>query len=240
MSTRKAKQLIYGVFYALVLALIVYVVYSIVGLFIPKAPVVVPCTGNCEPVGASSITASPVWAFTSSPGHDTFLVRITNTNPGWAAQYFDYSINLEDASGTVLQSIPGSSFIYGAETKYLIAPNIAVQAPFTGAALALGNVYWAPGASLGTAPMFTAENVVATSTADTISVSGQITNTNISTFRYVFVDVVFMGANGNPVGASESEIDNVAPGQAVDFSVFYPQTGGINPVSGQIFVYGLK
>ncbi len=217
MSTRRAKQLIYGALYLVLLAALVAVVYFVVKLIVPTPVTVAPCTSDCMPTDASAIVTSTVQTFVSSPGHYTFLAQIANTSPGYAAQYFDYAIDLYDASGTVIQSIPESSFVYASETKYLVVPNVAIAAPFVSAGLVIANPYWVASATLGSLPQFSKENIVTGATSSTVSVSGQIANANISTFRYLFVDVIFTGTNGSPAGASQTEIDNVAPGNTVDF-----------------------
>jgi hypothetical protein len=239
MSTRRAKQLIYGVLYLILLIALVAIVYFMVRLVAPAPVAVAPCTENCMPVGASAIATSTVQWFLSSPGHYTFLTQIANTSPGYAAQYFDYAIDLYDASGTVIQSIPGSSFVYANETKYLVVPNVAAVTPIS-VGLVITNPSWVPSATLGALPQFNQENITTGMTSSTVSVSGQIANTNLSSFRYVFVDVIFVGTDGSPAGASQTEIDNVVPNKTVDFSVLYPQTGAINPALAQVLVYGLK
>jgi hypothetical protein len=240
MSTRRAKQLIYGALYFILLAALVAVVYFAVRLVAPAPITVTPCTSDCIPTDASAIVTSTVQTFVSSPGHYTFLTQIANTSPGYAAQYFDYAIDLYDASGTVIQSIPESSFVYASETKYLVVPNVAIVTPFVSTGLVITNPYWVPSATLGSLPQFSTENIATGVTSSTVSVSGQIANANISAFRYVFVDVIFTGTNGSPAGASQTEIDNVAPGKTVDFSVMYPQTSAIDLAASQVLVYGLK
>ena len=59
MSTRRAKQIIYGALYAVILVLVCAAIYGIFRLFSPATPVVVPCTSDCVPVGADSITTPP-------------------------------------------------------------------------------------------------------------------------------------------------------------------------------------
>jgi hypothetical protein len=240
MSTRRAKQLIYGALYLILLVALVAIVYFLVRLIAPAPVTVAPCTENCMPVDASAIVTSTVQTFVSSTGRYTFLAQIANTSPGYAAQYFEYAIDLYDASGTVIQSIPGSSIVYASETKYLVVPNVAIATPPVSVGLVITNPSWAASASLGSLPQFSTENITTGATSSTVSVSGQVANANISTFRYLFVDVIFTGTNGSPAGASQTEIDNVAPGKTVDFSVMYPQTGGINPAASRVLVYGLK
>ncbi|MDR3582140.1 MAG: hypothetical protein P4L67_02590 [Candidatus Pacebacteria bacterium] len=239
MSTRRAKQLIYGVLYLIILMALVALVYFVVQLVAPAPAAVAPCTENCMPVGASAIVTSTVQTFVTAPGHYTFLTQIADASAGYAAQYFDYSIDLYNASGTVVQSIPGSSFIYANQTKYLVVPNVTAPA-FVGAGVSISNVYWVPSATLGALPQFSKENITTVMVTSPVSVSGQITNSNLSTFRYVYVDVIFLGADKRPIGASQTVLNDVAPNSTVDFSVLYPQTGAIDPTANQILVYGLK
>lgn len=240
MSTRRAKQLIYGALYVILLAVLGTVIYFVVRFFVPVAPVVAPCTENCMPVGAGSIVTSSVQTFVSGPGRYTFLTQAANRNSGYAAEYFDYAINLYDASGTVIQSVPSNSFIYANETKYLVVPNVVAPVPFVSAALAISNVYWVTSSSLGVAPQFSQVNPLTGVTSSTVSVSGQLTNANISTYRYVYIDVIFQGADGSPIAASQTVLNNIAPNRTVNFSVSYPQTGAINPAASQVLVYALK
>jgi hypothetical protein len=240
MSTRRAKQIIYGALYLVILVLICAAVYGVFRLVVPGVPVVAPCTSDCMPVGADSIATSTLQTFVTSPGHYTFLEQIVNTNADYAAEYFDYSIDFYDASGTVIQSIPGSSFIYGDQTKYLVVPNQTVADPGVAVGFSISDVYWVASSTLGVSPQFNIQNLQTGMTSTTVSVSGQITNSTIAAFQYVFVDVVFKGADGGPVGATQTELNNVGPGQTVDFSASYPANAAINPANSEPFVYGIK
>lgn len=240
MSTRRAKQIIYGAFYLVFLALICAAIYGIFRLVSPAAPAVASCTSDCMPVGAGSIATSSVQTFITSPGHYTFLEQIANTNEDYAAEYFDYAVDFYDASGTVIQSIPGSSFVYGAQTKYLVVPNQTVADPGVATGFTVSNVYWVASSTLGALPQFNVQNLQTGMTSTTASVSGQITNTAIATFQYVFVDVIFAGPDGSPVGATQTELNDVGPDQTVNFSASYPANAAINPANHQVLVYGIK
>ncbi len=241
MSTRRAKQIIYGMFYLLLWAAFIALIYFAVQFVAPSAPATPACTpSTCAPTDTAPIATSTVWTFVTSPGHYTFLTQVANTSTDYAATYLGYAIDLYDASGTVLQSIPGSSFVYPGQSKYLVVPNVQVSSTFVSAGLSVAQVSWQASSSLGAIPQFTKENVVSGSTSSTVSVSGQLTNANLSATRYVFVDVIFNGADGSPIGASQTELDGVAPGQTVNFSVMYPQTGSIDPTESTVVVYGLK
>ncbi len=240
MSTRRAKQLIYGALYLVILGLIGAACYGVALLLVPKPAAVAPCTENCMPAGADTIVTSTVKTFITSPGHYTFLERIANASQDYTAEYFTYAINFYDASGTVIQSVPGTSFLYAGQTKFLVVPNVTVADPGVATGFSLSNVYWVASSTLGATPQFSVQNTQSGETSSTVSVSGQITNATIAAFQYVLVDVVFKGPDGAPVGATETELNNVGPGQTADFSVFYPANAAIDPANNQVFVYGIK
>ncbi len=241
MSTRRAKQFIYGMFYLVLWAVCIAIVYFAVRFVAPPTPPAPPCTeATCAPTGTAPLATSTVWTFVTAPHHYTFLAQVANTDPDYAATYLGYAIDLYDASGTVIQSIPESSFVYQGQTKYLVVPNVTISSAFVRAGLSLTRAYWQASSTLGTLPDFSVENTATQGTSSTVSVSGQLTNANIATTRYVFVDAIFLGTNGAPIGVSQTEINNVTPGQTVDFSVMYPQTGSIDPAASTVLVYGLK
>jgi hypothetical protein len=243
MSTRRAKQLIYGALYVVLLIIFFAVIYFLVKLFTPAAPVTTECTTDCMPVGASSISTSTVWSFVTSPGHYTFLDEIVNTNADYAAEYFAYNINLYDASGTLVQSIPNASFAYANQAKYLVVPNQVIPSDENVASvgISISNVEWVSNSAVGEVPVLTQQSVQTNVASTTLSVAGQLTNTDISTLQYIYVDVIFKGSDGAPVGASQTVLNNVGPGQTVNFSVMYPAISTIsNPASNEVFAYGLR
>jgi len=146
---------------------------------------------------------------------------------------------IRDASGTIIESIPGSSFIYPNQVKYLLAPNYTpVTASYR--SLDVSNVQWVTSSSMGALPQFAFTNLQAQTGPATVSVSGQMTNDDVASFSAVFVIAVFKDANGNPLGASQTEIDRVAPNAAENFSVIYPAVPGINPANNELEAYGLR
>lgn len=240
MSTRRAKQLIYGALYVVVFGLIGAACYGVVLLMAPKVPVAAPCTENCIPSGVGPIVTSTVTTFVTSPQHYTFLEQIANTDSDYTAEYFTYSFDIYDASGTVIQSVPGTSFLYAGQTKFIVAPNVTVADPGVATGFSIDNVYWVASSTLGEIPQFSVQNTQSSETTSTVTVSGQITNQTIAAFQYVLVDVVFKGPSGSPVGATQTELNGLQPGQTVDFSVFYPANGSIDPSNNEVFVYGIR
>ncbi len=245
MSTRTAKQIIYGVFYLLVIALFCAGAYFVFIRPFMGAPVAVCTPSTCAPTSTAPLAAAVAATFMTSPGHDTFLVQVANGSVNFGVPAYDYELDLEDASGTVLQSIPGQSFIYPNQNKYLLIPNAAIPGSFDHAVLNITGVQWEAsstmGPSIGTVPgQFAVQNVTATATGPMVSVGGQLANTSIVSYGQVIVMVLFKDVNGNIIGVSQTELNNVGAGATSNFSVIYPNESGIDPALNQIVVYALR
>jgi len=236
---RRAKQIIYGAFYLLVIVGIVALVRFV--WFRPAAPA--PCP-TCLPANLQALNVGEFESFVSSPGHYTFLARVENHNSDYAAKDFSYAFDLFDASGTVLQSFPGASFAYAAEVKYLVLPNVAATVPFDHAGLTVQNTDWVASSTMGNAPQFGNPLPVATTTrsSTTATVTGTLTNNDVSSFAPVYIVAIFYGAAGTPIGASQAQLDAVAPGQTEPFSVSYPVAASstINPALTKVYGYALR
>jgi hypothetical protein len=245
MSTRTAKQLIYGTLYILIfLAICGGIYFLFIHPFVGAS--VAQCTpSTCTPTSTAAILASLVATFTTSPQHDTFLGQIVNSNPDFGAQLINYEVDLYDASDTILQSIPGQSFVYANQNKYLVIPNVVIAQPFDHAALNITSVSWLASSTLGAVPMvaqgqFALQNIQANSASTTVSVGGQLTNSGIGSFAQVMVVVLFKDVNGDPIGASQTELDNVTGGETVNFSVIYPNESTIDPALNEILIYAIR
>jgi hypothetical protein len=255
MDSRRRKQLIYGGAFIAIVALIAWGISSAVR----PAPSCVdgiqnqgetgvdcggPCAKVCAPSTLTAIAAAgSVQSFATSPGHYTFLVKVANANADFGAQSFDYSIDLYGgASDTLMESIPGQSFIYGGQVKYLLVPNLAVAAPFTNAELTVAGANWTPSSTMGAVPQFNDPLPVTGNamTSSTIIVNGSLTDDDVSAFNNILIVAVFKDANGNVVGASQTELDSIAPGQTEPLTVSYPATPSIDPALTELDAYALR
>lgn len=242
MSTRRAKQIIYGTFYGLIWVLFFYGIYFVFLKPSLAAPTVQPCLQEgCPPPGVRPITeqGSPNIFMTSS-GHYTFLARVANVNGDYAAKNFTYNFNVRDESGNTIRTLSGQSFIYANEIKYIVVPNEAFAAPVASADLTITNVSWVPGATVGVVPNFTFQNLTTGSTSSTVVIGGQLLNKDIASFDAVIVVGIFKDANGDPTGASQTEIDNLEVNGGASFSIMYPALEGIDPGNNQIAAYALR
>jgi len=261
MDSRRIKQILYGVFYLIVLVGIITAVYF---WLLKPAPSCFdrtqnqgeqgidcggPCAMVCIPQTFQKISVvGNVSAFASAPGHYTLLAQVANANPGLAAPVFDYRFDLYDTAGALLGSVPGTSYLYANEVKYLLAVNVAVPAAVDHAMLVVQDPTWAASTTLGFAPQFKNPLSVTGSavTASTVSVTGHIVNSDITTFMNILVVAIFRGADGAVLGASQTKIDQLAPNEAQDFSVTYPAAApsstaeAIDPSLTLLYAYALR
>ena len=253
--SRTIKQVIYGAIY---LGVFLGVITWIYFLYLKPAPTCFdnmenqgeegidcggPCAKVCTPVSIQPIevVSGSVMTFATSLNHVTFLARITNVNSDFAARSFDYHFDLYDATGVVIQSLSGQSFIYAGEAKYLILPNEEVTSSVSNVAFMVLNPIWAKSSDLGTAPRFVFQNMeTGTVSLNMVGVSGTITNGDASAFDEVTVIAIFKNTAGVPVGASQTELGEVAANGAYDFRVTYPATRDINLAATEIAAYGLR
>jgi hypothetical protein len=185
-----------------------------------------------------------VQSFVTSLGHYTFLAQIANANTDFGARSVGYSIDLYGgASSTLIASIPGQSFIYGGEVKYLLVPNLLVSTPFTNASLTImnANIAWITSSTMGGVPQFVVQNLgPGPLSSSTVSVNGELTDNDASAFSNILIVGVFKDVNGNVIGASQTELDGIAPNQTETFSVSYPVTPDIDPSLTELYAYALR
>jgi hypothetical protein len=246
MSTRRAKQLIYGTFYLLIVLVVCAGIYFVFVLPSIIASTPVPCApGMCAPTSTAPIAASIVSTFVTSPGHDTFLAQLQNADTDFGAPLINYELDFDNASDTILQSIPGQTFIYPSQNKYILFPNEIVPATYDHMALVVTGAEWLASGTIGTDPGiapggFALQNIQASVASTTVSVGGQIVNTGVASYAQVIVMALFKDGGGNVIGASQTELDNVSAGVTNNFSVIYPAVSNINPAVNQILVYAIR
>jgi hypothetical protein len=251
MSTRFAKQMIYGTFYVVIWVLVIWLGYSLAthkpascfDNIQNQGELGVDCGGPCATVcapSAQAINVISVNALTAPNGNDTFLAKITNPNGDFAAQSFSYAFNVYDTSGTLLESYPGQSFLYSQQIKYLLLANEVVPAGVAREDVTITDVNWVTASTMGTVPQLAVQNILTQVASTTVVATGQVANNDTATFNNVFIVAVFKDANGNPVAASQTLLDSLAPDQTQSFSVNYPTVPGIDPALTEVDAYATK
>jgi hypothetical protein len=247
MSTRRAKQLIYGTFYLLIVMAVCAGIYFVfVSPFITASTPVACAPGTCAPTSTASIAASVVSTFVTSSGHDTFLAQLQNADADFGAPLVTYELDFDNASDTVLQSITGQSFIYPSQNKYILFPNETVPTVYDHMALVVTSAEWLASTTMGVddpgnaSGGFAQQNIQANVASATVSVGGQLVNTGVASYAQVIVMALFKDGAGNIIGVSQTELDNVSAGATNNFSVIYPAVSNINPAVNQILVYAIR
>jgi hypothetical protein len=254
MSTRLAKQIIYAAFYIILWGLIIGGVYFLV--FHPgvascfdgkqdQGEQGVDCGGPCAKLCTSSIQPVAVLSVDAfaAAGNNTFLAKIANPNNGYAAQSFNYAFNVYDSSGNLLQSFSGQSFLYPGQLKYLVSVNQSVPSGVVKADLTITNANWVTSSSISASPQIAVQNiltVIGSSTPAIAFTTGQLVNNDTASIGTILLVAVFKDANGNPIGASQTELNGIAPDATENFSVSYPAVPGINPVATEVEAYALR
>jgi hypothetical protein len=250
--SRRMKQVVYGILYLAIFAGIVTGIY--VSLLKPPASCFDgiqnegeqgvdcggPCAKVCIPSSIQPISAlGPVNVFTPVPEHVTLLVQIENSNSDFAASSFDYTVTLYGADGSsTVATFDGTSFAYADETKYLILPNEPIAAAVSRADIAVSDIQWVPAAQIGFVPQFAFTNITSAASANGYAaVSGNITDRDVSSFQNIIIVAIFKNAAGTPIGASQTELDSLAPGGTQSFSISYPLLPDENISATELHAY---
>jgi len=252
MSSRRIKQLVYGLFFVIVIVIVIWLIYL---AFFKPAPSCfdgiqnqgetgVDCGGPCAKLCIPS-TIQPVAAignvsvFAPLAGRVTLLGEIVDPNSDFAAQSVSYTFDLYDASGNLIASIPGTAYVYADQTEYLVVPNEAVSTVVDHAALTIGAVQWVSASQMGLVPQFTFKNIATVPglASGTLAVDGQIVDADSASFTNITIIAVLRSSGGAPAGVSETVIDSIAPNQAENFSITYPAAANIDPTQTQVYAY---
>lgn len=255
MPSRRIKQFVYGLVFIIVIVLVIIAFYA---FFLKPASSCFdgiknggeqgidcggPCAKLCLPTGTQPISEiGAVDVFTPLAGHVTLLAQVVNPNANFAASVFDYTFNLYDSAGNILGTIPGTSFIYADQTKYLVVPNQAVSGTVDHATLVIAPPAWIPAATLGSVPQFMFQNVAASSPASgTLAISGTVIDQDAASFSNLGIVAILKNSTGLPVGVSVTELDSISPNQPANFSVTYPiALQAINPAAIGLDAYGVR
>jgi hypothetical protein len=248
MSRRITKQFIYGFLYLVVLAALVFGFYR---LFLRPTPSCtngiqdqnetgIDCGGVCGNVCLSAANPLEVpekaLVFHPAASHTVLLGEVRNPNADIAALNFGYHFDLYDASGTLVGTVQGDSYLYGSEIRYLAAFDDApVAAAATRAELVLEVPEWIAATQFPRPPLDIQDSRVATTTG-MFSVTGHAVNRDTLALPHVTVLALFHGRFGEIAGVSQTELDNVAAGEARAFTIVHPALPGVADTKLTLYV----
>lgn len=237
MSSRLIKQFLYGLAYAAVLISFLFGVYY---LFFKKPPTCfdgrqnqgeedVDCGGPCP--SCEIRTLSPLVsakAFVLPAGRDAVsaVAEVRNPNLNYGAESFDYEFVVSGPFGEKSSSLKGKSFIYAAESKYLLEAPVAMNIrDIASVEVFLSNFSWKSRRDFPQ-PMISFREINHRFSDDRISVEGVIVSGETIRLPRVFAGAILYGKNGDPLSVARTELRDVAAFQERFFKITFP--AGIN------------
>ncbi|MBU6500298.1 MAG: hypothetical protein KGJ89_00475 [Patescibacteria group bacterium] len=250
MDKRFRKKILYGAFYLSVLVGIISLFYF---ALIKPAPSCFDgirnqgeegidcgtvCSNVCIPQNIKPLSAvdRPL-IFQFPNGHLSVLGSVSNPNVGYASKSFSYTFILYDDKGTVLQQFTGNSYIYGGQVKYLLLPNITTVNGVSYAEVKFGRPQWIPASDFPGPPRLEITGIKTDASGIMLAANGQITDMDTVAFPKIEIVTIFKGTLGQVAGASQTEIDNLAPNESRTFTVLYPQITNLDQNGTKVFAY---
>src|SRR3989344_4697655 len=239
---RSIKRIIYGIFYLTVMAGVAYLLYLAF-----RSPA--GCTNGRQDRGEEGLDCGGVCAniclppdfekiglsgsvdiFRAVQDQAVLVAKIKNSNPGIAARLFKYNFEVKNGQGDVIGSVPGESFIYAGELKYLVGFFRSKAADqVVGADLVSGETDWVKETDFPR-PVADLLERRTTSIETGGEAVGKIVNRDTVNFAKVEIVAVFKDSRGLPVGASRTELQDMEPDQTREFRVFHPTVVDIDPL----------
>ncbi|HPW34337.1 MAG TPA: peptidoglycan-binding domain-containing protein [Candidatus Paceibacterota bacterium] len=247
---RLTKQFLYGLFFLIILGLIGWGVWAV---FVKPTPscfnnyqdegeLGVDCGGSCiscdvknlQPIKVSS--GWPKW-FKATENSSGLIAEIYNPNSSWAARSFDYTFTIKDQFGSILDTITGTSFVYGGELKYIGEPRIELEySKITSIEPSISNIDWVYGNDYQK-PQVEAQEIHTVKT-DVLSVNGKIINQSEISFSKSNVYALVFNKNGDFIAASKTIIDNLDKFSSKEFVVSFSKDIGLYSPSQGSFSFG--
>jgi hypothetical protein len=251
---RSAKQFFYGLLYLCIIGAIGTGIYFRYLKPVPSCFDGVQNQGeqgvDCGPVCGNLCTADlapitaigPVYVFPGTQGRVTVAAEIANPNSDFGASDAPYTFTLYDASHIAIGTILGASFVYPGQTKYVAVVNQPMPAGAVSATLTMATgTVWAASSTMGAAPQFAFQNLATSDVASgTVVASGLLVNQENVPFAHIQIVTFFESEVAQPIGVSETELDNVAAGGSVPVSVSYPADPRIDMTHAEMYAYALR
>ena len=221
--TRGQKKFSYGLFYIIVLGLIVWA-------FIPSsnAPTPVcfgPSCGTNQPLPLE-VSGVPQMFKSESAHRVVVLGQVTNPNSDYGASVFSYDFLIFDRDGKTIASVPGNEIIYPSESKYILGIYDAGKAD-------LSLIQERPGFEIKSAdfrpaaefvkPDFSVISGSETKIAsDGIRVSGKMKNLRSFPAGEAKIIGILTDKYGDPLFAGQTAVPGISGLGEADFEIYFP------------------
>ena len=239
MEPRTQKKLIIGAIYGLILFVFLG---SLFYFFFYQAPTCtdgvqngketgVDCGGICTNVCQEIVTGAPftIEEVAIMPGgreRYDILGKIYNPNDTEGASNFRYTLELKNASGAVIATRTGMSFILPQERKTLIEVGIeSVETP-TQATLRVEDITWERFSGYQEKPninIYQKRYNQITSGVGFGEAFGLVSNESPFDFRSLTVKVILRDGSGKALAINSTEMRTITTGEERDFRLVWPE-----------------
>jgi hypothetical protein len=248
------KQIIYGFFLLVIIALLAWLFYL---AFLQPAPTCSdgvknqeeaeidcggPLCGDCELKRIQSVRSFPALALSSPDSkRSTLLIQFQNPNANYGANPLSYTVNLYGADGGVIYTNTTDTFIYSSEITYRIEPNVAINSSrIARSEIVIRNQEWVRRVDFS-APKIQVRDVRVeyNEGKKEATVSGVLKNDNPFTVPRAVVGVILYGDTGSLVGVSKTLLEGLQTLEERSFTVIVPVTGvttGANIAEPKVFI----
>ena len=234
---RKTKQLLISGVYVLILLVIIFGIYerlkpgpSCTDGLKNQDEAGVDCGGICPnkcAVVASSQLAVTETGFVESgleSDYDVYGV-VAYPNQTLGSNTFSYQFTVKDASGAVIGTKNGASFILPGDTKYVIEPNLALTGTPTKVELTISDPQWIEANEYYQAPQLNVVNKnydQITGGVGFAEATGLLKNESPLDFSSIKLDIILKDAQGQVVALNSTVMNTVQAGENRDFRVTWP------------------
>ena len=189
----------------------------------------VDCGGTCtackENVVGENLVIEEVAFVPAGSGRYDVLGKIYNPNDTAGASSFQYVFELKDASGKVLATRPGESFILPQETKYLMELNLESSDQPVNATVKISTVVWERLSGYREKPVvniYQKRYNQISSGAGFGEVFGLLSNESPYDFRSIGVKVILRDSTDKPLAFNMTEMNTISSGEERDFRLVWP------------------
>jgi hypothetical protein len=195
----------------------------------------VDCGGPCSPCKEISQTKDLAIEETAfAPGGDNaydVVSKISNPNDSVGASSFDYVFNLKDASGKVIATGIGTSFILPSDTRYVAKLGLAVDSKAVPVSVdfSISNVIWGKLANIGKPQLGVYnKNFGSNMASEGIEADGVIRNESSYDLKKIEAVILLRNDKGRIIAINTTERDSIRAGQEQNFQVTWPYLLGTN------------
>ncbi len=237
---RRVKQLTYGGFYLFLFLLLFSFLYF---TFFKPGPSCSdgiqnqaeegidcggPCSKVCFPENFSDLEVTQTKIFKIGLNQISLFAEVKNSNTSLAVDSFDYVFNLYDDNDNLIQAFSGNSFVYSADTSYVLIPGLNVTSSLAKRGeLIVKSPDWVKKDTL-IKPKLKINDVSTFIDDGRIKISGAITNEDVMKFSKVKIIGIILGRFNKPIGASLTELNNLESNQTLHFEIIHPYLPDVN------------